>query len=68
MATYRTRDGDMIDAICWKHYGRESAVIDVMETNPKLADRGEVLQAGILIDLPNLPEPSTDTEVVRLWD
>ena len=65
---YRTKDGDMLDAICWKHYGRESAVIDVLEANPHLADQGAVLSAGILIELPDLAEPVADTEVVRLWD
>lgn len=66
-ATYRTSDGDMIDAICWKYYGRtQGAVEAVLAANPKLSDYGPVLDAGILIVLPDLPAADS-VEVVKLW-
>lgn len=65
---YMTKDGDMLDAICWKHYGAESAVVDVLEANPGLADHGPVLPAGVIITLPVLHAPATDTTHIRLWD
>jgi phage tail protein X len=68
--TYRTVDGDMIDAIAWKHYGIETAMIAIFEANPHLADAGPMLPGGIMITLPALSvEQTTPTiEFIRLWD
>lgn len=65
---YRTREGDVLDAVCWQHYGRESAVVAVLEANPGLAGRGPVLPAGLVIDLPPLPEQEPGEGATRLWD
>lgn len=68
MATiYRTREGDVIDEICWRHYGRENAVTSVLDANPGLADLGAILPSGIEITLPDLPT-SVATESSSLWD
>ncbi|MBK1690966.1 tail protein X [Ectothiorhodospira mobilis] len=67
MNTYRTVDGEMLDDICWRVYGRESAVPDVLEANRHLADEGPRLPAGTLVQLPALPEPEAE-DAVRLWD
>lgn len=65
---YRTRDGDMLDAICFRHYGRSSGAVEaVLEANTGLADKGPVLAAGELIVLPDLPE-SFEQKTVKLWD
>lgn len=65
---YRTKDGDMVDAICHRHYGRTAGVVEaVLESNPGLADEGPVLAAGVAILLPDLPDPEPD-EGVSLWD
>ncbi len=67
MARYRTSDGDELDWICWRHYGRTAGAVEaVLEANPGLADRGPVLPAGIEIELPDLPEPERQT-LPRLW-
>jgi len=65
---YRTKQGDVIDAICYRHYGRESAVVDLLNTNPGLADHGSVLPAGVIINLPALAAPTVPSQPVRLWD
>ena len=68
MAQYLTRDGDMVDRICWKFYGRQGGAVEaVLEANPHLADRGPKLPAGIVIDLPDLPEPTTEA-AGGLWN
>lgn len=65
---YRTKDGDMVDAICQRHYGRTAGAVEsVLEANPGLADLGPVLDAGVVLVLPELPEPEPD-EGVSLWD
>ncbi|HHY0435730.1 TPA: tail protein X [Vibrio parahaemolyticus] len=65
--TYRTRDGDKLDAICWRHYGRENATIEVLKANPGLADKGTILPSGIEITLPDLATPFAK-ESSSLWD
>ena len=41
MTTYRTSEGDIIDAVCRRHYGREAGAVEaVLEANPGLADLG----------------------------
>nr|VFK12744.1 MAG: P2-like prophage tail protein X [Candidatus Kentron sp. LFY] len=68
---YRTRDGDMLDAICWKYYGfADSAIEAVLEANRDigLSHMPAVLSAGVVITLPKLPEPAQVIPTVRLWD
>lgn len=67
--TYRTREGDTLDWICWKRYGRTTGrvVEAVLAANPGLADRGPVLPAGIDITLPVL-QLAQQTRGIRLWD
>ncbi|MFA5712134.1 tail protein X [Mycolicibacterium sp.] len=67
MTEYVTRDGDMLDWICWRHYGRSADAVEaVLEANPGLAVLGPVYAAGLTIVLPDLP-PAAEAEIVRLW-
>lgn len=61
-----TKDGDMLDALCWRHYGREDVVPAVLEANPALAARPPMLPAGLRVTLPDLPDPAEKKEI-RLW-
>ena len=66
MSTYRTSDGDMIDAICRDHYGTEAMIEQVYEANPGLAERGPVLPLGLVLILPEKAiEPVA--QPLRLW-
>lgn len=66
---YTTKDGDTVDYIAWRHYGRQDGQIVelLLDANPGLADRGPVLTSGISIALPEMPTPEQDNGV-RLWD
>lgn len=66
MTTYRTIDGDMLDAICKAELGSEEHLSVVLEINPGLADRGPVLPAGVLIELPVVSAPVA-AGTIRLW-
>ena len=69
MTTYRTTDGDVIDAVCRRFYGREAGAVEaVLEANPGLAELGPVLPAGTQVELPDLPRPLETIETVKLWD
>ncbi|WP_429885388.1 tail protein X [Geoalkalibacter halelectricus] len=68
MQRYRTRDGDMLDEICQRHYGRTAGTVEaVLEANRGLAALGPVYAAGVVIALPELPAKSSK-ETIRLWD
>ncbi|KAA5606838.1 phage tail protein [Roseospira marina] len=67
-ALYRTRDGDTVDWICWRHYGTASGPVEaVLDANPGLAAYGPSLPAGLLITLPDRAAPAA-ASVVRIWD
>jgi phage tail protein X len=64
--TYRTKDGDTVDLICWHIYGRTSGVVEqVLTGNPGLAALGPVLQAGVIVELPEITAPAE--EKVTIW-
>lgn len=66
--TYRTKEGDTIDWICWRAYGRitPGLVEKTLEQNPGLADQGPLIKAGLLITLPDIQQPAPGRRV-RLW-
>jgi phage tail protein X len=66
MTTYRTIDGDMIDAIAKAQLGSESHAPAVLAANPGLADLGPVYAEGLIITLPEVTAPVT-TGQIRLW-
>lgn len=69
MPVYQTRKNDVLDRICFKHYGHTKGTVEaVLEANPGLADKGAVLPSGILITLPMLPEAESKKPSIRLWD
>jgi phage tail protein X len=68
MITYRTKDGDVIDWICWKHYGFTSGAVEkVLKINPKVAEFDEHLPEGLLISLPEISKENRAKQV-KLWD
>ena len=67
-AWVRTVDGDVLDEICWRHYGREDAVPAVLVANPGLSEQGPALAGGLIVALPDLPDPAPVMAAVRLWD
>ncbi|QKJ72670.1 tail protein X [Pseudomonas rhodesiae] len=63
----RTSDGDLLDTLCYQHYGHLNGTVEaVLATNRLLADEPQPLRAGLLINFPDLPEPMD--EQVQLWD
>jgi phage tail protein X len=71
---YTTRQGDMIDLIAYRHYGRHipGAVEAILEINRHrgLVDYGPRLPVGLTIALPEsgaLPTPA-EQSLITLWD
>lgn len=68
-AVYVTADGDMVDHVAYRYYGRHGANTEaVLEANPGLAARGPVLPAGVAIKLPRIIQSAAPKEFRRLWD
>lgn len=69
MASLRAVQGDTVDAICWRHYGRTAGVVEqVLDANPGLADLGPVIPNGTLIALPDAAVQAEQRQMVNLWD
>lgn len=65
----RTHQGETLDALCWRHYGRTAGVTEaVLEANPGLADHGPVLPQGLLVSLPDQTTNVPARQQVNLWD
>ena len=47
----RAYQGDTVDALCWRHYGRTQGVTEqVLKANPGLAEYGPFLPHGLQVD------------------
>lgn len=69
MDIIRAHQGDTLDAICWRYYGRTAGVVEqVLEANPGLASLGPVLPIGTEVRMPAAPVQATQRDVVNLWD
>lgn len=64
---YTTIEGDLLDYICWKYYGKTSNYVEkVLAANPHLAEYGAILPAGIKIFLPVINELKS-SQKIKLW-
>lgn len=60
--------GDTVDAICWRYYGRTQGVVEqVYSRNVGLADAGAILSQGQPVELPDVTA-APQRETVNLWD
>lgn len=69
MKTYVTKQNDMLDLICFRHYGGRQGVTErVLAYNFGLCTYPPVLPAGLTITLPDIPATSTPANTITLWD
>jgi len=67
MSLYITKDGDTLDYIVWKYYGKTDGILEqVLVINRHLAQYEAVLPAGVEITLPEITPPSNSNKV-KLW-
>ncbi|PKR38459.1 phage tail protein [Serratia ureilytica] len=60
--------GDTVDAICWRYYGRTQGVVEqVYSLNGGLAAAGAILPHGHPVELPDVTA-APQRETVNLWD
>ncbi|MCP9661512.1 tail protein X [Escherichia fergusonii] len=68
--TYTTRDGDRLDNICLKIYGRVSKTTEKVlyqVSNYGITDMCTVFRSGEIITLPDI-EPEPVQKETQLWD
>lgn len=69
MATVIAQQGETVDAICWRIYGRTVGVTEaVLDANPGLADLGITLPHGTPVQLPEVAPQAEQRQMVNLWD
>lgn len=63
-----SRQGDSIDSLCWRHYGRTQGMVEqVLLANQDLSYLEPILPIGTLIELPEaVPQPQQ--QMIQLWD
>lgn len=67
-ATVHAAQGDTLDALCWRHYGRTAGVVEaVLDANPGLASLGPILPHGTPVQLPDITTQQ-QRQTVQLWD
>jgi phage tail protein X len=66
MVNYVTKEGDVLDWICWKHYGTTAVFEQILAANPDLTD--EKLSAGVVVKLPYISSILSKRKELRLWN
>ena len=68
MREIRAIQGDTVDRICHRVYGRTAGVTEaVYDANPGLADIGPIIPVGTLVKLPEVATQPTQA-TVQLWN
>lgn len=63
MNSYTTKQGETVDQVCQRHYGKTAGVTEeVLRVNPGLAAKGAILPMGTVIKLPRI----TSTKTIKL--
>ena len=65
MKKYITNGGEMLDEICFAHYGNDNQSDSVLRANPGLEKQPFILLAGVEINLPG--EVAKKKVAVTLW-
>ncbi len=64
------RQGDTLDAICWRVFGRTAGITEqVLTLNPDAVALGPVLPAGTPVILPDAIDAAPRVlQTINLWD
>ena len=65
---YTTKENEMLDLICWRHYGFTDGVVElVLIENTGLAEYGSFLPAGLKIKLPVI-QKTVQKSKLKIWE
>ncbi|OHV11208.1 tail protein X [Kushneria phosphatilytica] len=66
--TVRSQQGDTLDRLCQRYYGRTDVTERVYAANPGLCELGPILPMATAITLPDITTPAPKARTVQLWD
>ena len=67
MTIYTSKDGETLDYIVWRHYGKTAGIQEqVLVQNRHLAGYDAVLPAGVQITLPDIVQ-DTNKQKIKMW-
>lgn len=67
--TITAQRGDMVDQLVSRRRGRTAGLVEqALDSNPGLAARGVLLDAGATFILPAAPASAPTRETIKLWD
>lgn len=65
---YVSKENEMLDLICWKHYGFTDGVVELaLAENLGLAEYGSFLPAGLKIKLSAI-QKTVQKSKLRVWE
>lgn len=68
MQEVRAIQGDTVDRICYRYYGRTAGVTEaVLKANPGLAKLGPILPMGTRVKMPAV-EAKPTKQTIALWE
>jgi phage tail protein X len=65
LVVYATKEGDVLDWICWKHYGTTAVLEQILAANPDLTD--EKLPTDVVVRLPYTASIKSKKQEIKLW-
>ena len=68
--TVRAAQGDMLDYLVWKHYGRTEGIVEQVLDHPKnygLPEQPSILPLGTRVYMPVIEDPIA-IPTFKLWD
>ncbi|MBJ9370556.1 tail protein X [Acinetobacter sp. TGL-Y2] len=69
MKKIKSVQGDTLDLICWRYYGRTAGTFEaVLTVNPHLSEQDPILELGTEIILPEITLQEQVTKTINLWD
>ena len=66
LTTYTAKQGDRWDTVAFKAYGDATRINELIEANPKVPIKDEIA-AGTVLNIPFIPEPTLDAELLPPW-
>ena len=67
MKKYITSEDEILDEICFRHYGTMDVVETVLKSNPDTANYKRTLPANLIINFPDI-DTTKKVEQINLWD
>lgn len=66
LTSYTTKQGDRWDTVAFKAYGDATRINELIAANPNVPI-GDEIAANTILNVPVIPEPTLDTNLLPPW-